>query len=96
LRKIRNPQREVALPGFEVFHSDFLVSRIAEVKVLMPLNGQLDFVLIQKYAHQWKGYAGPYGLQELGIQAVKLKEAAERADELTCLVILKEIEEYLG
>lgn len=96
MRKIQDPKSEVPLPGFEAFHDDFLASRKEEIVTLKSALAAQDFKALVSRAHQWKGFAAPYGFQELETRAINLEKHALNSDHDQCAKILKEIEEYLG
>lgn len=96
MRKIRNPENEIALPGFEVFHEEFLQSRKEELVVIKASFAAGDFKALEDCGHKWKGFCNPYGFQELGEMAIEMEEAAEKRDFDVCNGLLKRIEEYLG
>ncbi|MBA2405539.1 MAG: hypothetical protein H0V66_12255 [Bdellovibrionales bacterium] len=96
MRKIRNPSSEIPWPGLEEFQSDFLASRKVELIALVAALSRSDFKAIGKQTHIWKGFAGPYGFQELELLSLELEESAEREDQIRCEILLKEIEDYLG
>lgn len=96
MRKIRNPEKEIALPGFEVFHVEFLESRREELVLLKASLAAGDFKALEVCGHKWKGFCNPYGFQELGEMAIEMEELAERKSSDSCDALLKRIEEYLG
>ena len=96
MRKIKNPSAEIALPGFEVFHEEFLTSRKEELIALRAATAGKDFKALTQMAHKWKGFCDPYGFQELAQQAIKLDIAAQNANSSLCAELLDQIGAYLG
>lgn len=96
MRKIRNPAAEIPLPGFEVFHQEFLTERKAELILLWSALERHDFEVLGQMGHKWKGFSAPYGFQELAELAIKLEGASLLSDNSLCLSLLNEISAYLG
>lgn len=96
MRKIRNPETEIPLPGFEVFHTEFLETRKEELVTLKASLAEGDFKALAVCGHKWKGFCSPYGFQELGELAILMEEAAKNSSLEECQEILTRIEEYLG
>lgn len=96
MRKIRNPDTEIPLPGFEVFHDEFLKSRREELIGIKSALASEDFKALEDCGHKWKGFCNPYGFQELGEMAVEMEVAAENRSKDQCFLIIKRVEEYLG
>ncbi len=96
MRKIRNPDTEIPLPGFEVFHDEFLTTRREELVSIKAALALGEFKTLKDFGHKWKGFCNPYGFQELGEMAIEMEEAAENRLTDVCQAILIRIDEYLG
>lgn len=96
MRKIRNPAAEKPLPGFEVFHEEFLTSRKEELVDLVSALSRGEFKVLQDMGHKWKGFCNPYGFQELGELAIKMEVASEQKNADLCSELLEQISAYLG
>lgn len=96
MRKIKNPAAEIPLPGFEVFHQDFLSERKAELNLLRSALKASDFKALVQMGHKWKGFCAPYGFQELAELASNLEAAALESNESLCSDLLSDISAYLG
>ncbi len=96
MRKIRNPENEIPLAGFEVFHDEFLKSRREELIGLKAALAAGDFKALEDCGHKWKGFCNPYGFQELGEMAIEMEGAAKDRSNDSCFLIIKRIEDYLG
>jgi HPt (histidine-containing phosphotransfer) domain-containing protein len=96
MRVIRNPAAEIPLPGFEVFHDEFLAERKLELNHLRAALDSRDFKVLAQMGHKWKGFCAPYGFQELSELSVKLEAAANDSNEQLCWASLDQIQAYLG
>jgi HPt (histidine-containing phosphotransfer) domain-containing protein len=96
LRKINDPASEVCLPGFEQFQAEFLNTRREEMISLYSALKDLDYVTLEKQCHKWRGFAAPYGFQELALLANDLEEQALSKNTQGCDAVLKRIADYLG
>lgn len=96
LRKIKDAASEIPLPGFEQFQTDFLLSRKAEIVILVEALQALDYRVLYEHAHNWRGFSDAYGFQELAVMASKLEEFALSKNAQSCEEILKQVTDYLG
>lgn len=54
-----------------------------------------DYEGVQKMAHDWKGFAEPYGFGRLAKMAASLEDHAKLRNPQKCYVAIKEIEIYM-
>lgn len=96
MRKITNPSFEIPVPGLEEYYSDFLSSRKKELYSLIVSLNAGDYQALKERIHEWKGYAAPYGFQELEILAKKLEPHVLNFEYENCHEVLREVKDYLG
>lgn len=87
--QILNEQHE---PGLEPFLVDFVIKRFTELEELKSNLSINNFNSLKSHAHNWKGFARPYGFIKLEEFAINLEESALKQDKKTCEILLQEIE----
>ncbi len=82
-------------PGLEPFIDDFLQKRKTEVRELKLALAKNDFVLLESYAHNWKGFARPYGFILLEDFALRLEQSSADQNLSLSIDLINQVEEYL-
>jgi HPt (histidine-containing phosphotransfer) domain-containing protein len=90
--QILNEQHE---EGLETFLVDFVIKRFTELEDLKTNLSINNFNSLKSYAHNWKGFARPFGFIKLEELAIDLEESAKNQDKAHCDKLLIEIEIYL-
>ncbi|MGE4130899.1 MAG: Hpt domain-containing protein [Bdellovibrionales bacterium] len=83
------------IPELIPYIREFIVDRIAELKLLEESLALRDFEEIRRMAHKWKGICAPYGFATLGELGAGLEEAAVREQDTAVHFFIKEAQVFL-